>query len=269
MTDTPPSPRASRLARPGWLDGRLLLGVLLVLVSVVVGARILASADRSQLVWAATKDLATGSELATGDLRPVQVRLFDTGTRYLSADGPAPVGYVLAQAVGRGELLPDRALRQPAVDVDYRSVSVPVGPGHFPPGLTSGQKVDVWVTPTRDGSQAAVAAPEPTPDTGATPEPDTAPSAKTEPSPGARGPAPSPGVALQGAQQVLTQITTASGPSDSQGIGSTTAQAVVLQVRPVDVEKLLSAVSLGTIDLVRVPRPAEAGSSPVSATGSG
>src|SRR5687768_14738118 len=37
----PPSPTARRLALPRWLDTRLVLGVLLVLVSVLVGARVL------------------------------------------------------------------------------------------------------------------------------------------------------------------------------------------------------------------------------------
>ncbi len=47
MSDAPGSPKAGRLATPGWVDGRLVLGVLLVLVSVVVGARVLSAADRS------------------------------------------------------------------------------------------------------------------------------------------------------------------------------------------------------------------------------
>lgn len=50
MTEVPTSPAARRLASPRWLDGRLVLGVLLVLASVLVGARLLSSADRSQQV---------------------------------------------------------------------------------------------------------------------------------------------------------------------------------------------------------------------------
>ncbi len=90
MPDTPASPRASRLPAPGWLDGRLVLGVLLVLVSVVVGARVLSTADRSTLVWAAATDLTAGSQLAADDLAPVRVRLFESSARYLAADGHRP-----------------------------------------------------------------------------------------------------------------------------------------------------------------------------------
>lgn len=234
MPETPASPRASRLATPSWLDGRLVLGVLLVLVSVVVGARVLASADRSQLVWAAKDDLTIGSELSADNLVPTRVRLFDASTRYLDASVPAPVGYVLARGVGKGELLPDDALRKPQVDVDFRSVTVPVEPGHFPPNLRSDQKVDVWVTP---GRQAGAAAPSPQP----------SPSGDSE------------GVPLQGAQLVLQQLTVAIGPSTDAGLGSSSSCAVVLQVRPRDVAALVSAMSLGTLDLVRVPRAVEAG----------
>ncbi len=237
MSDQPASPSAARLATPRWLDTRLVLGVLLVLVSVVVGARLLSSSDRTQLVWAATRDLAIGSELADGDLVASRVQLYDVGTRYLDATRPAPVGYVLGRAVGAGELMPDEALRNPEIDVDFRSVTVSVEPGHFPPDLAAAQKVDVWVTP---GARDAAGA--------------------TAPAAGAAEPSPAPaGVPLVGAQLVLQQLTVVLGPRES-GLGGGTAEPVVLQVRPRDVVALVSAMSLGTLDLVRVPRAVEAGS---------
>lgn len=255
MSENPASPKASRLASLRWLDTRLVLGVLLVLISVVIGARVLSSADQSQLVWAATGDLTIGSELAAGDLEPVRVRLFDNSARYLDAGSPAPIGYVLARGIGRGELLPDEALRKPEVDVDYRSVTVAVEPGHFPPSLRAEQKVDVWVTPRREPGAVA-------PDPSASPRD---PATDGGESGGGAG-----GVELAGAQLVLQQLTVVTGPSDSQGLGSSTAQPVVVQVRPRDVATLVSAMSLGTLDLVRVPRAVEAGNPLVpAAPGSG
>ena len=129
MSDAPGSPRAGRLATPSWLDTRLVLGVLLVLVSVVVGARVLSAADRSQLVWAADSDLAAGSTLSADDLRPVQVRLFTARDSYLPATAAPPVGYVLERAVAKDELLPRQSLVRPGDDVDLRLVTVPVLPG--------------------------------------------------------------------------------------------------------------------------------------------
>ena len=90
---------------PRWLDTRLVLGVLLVLVSVLIGARVLAGADKSQLVWATNRALAPGSVLAQVDLVPVRVRLFDAASLYLDASEPAPAGYIVSRGLGAGELL--------------------------------------------------------------------------------------------------------------------------------------------------------------------
>lgn len=236
MSDGSGSPAASRLSTPRWLDGRLVLGVLLVLVSVVVGARLLSAADRSQLVWATTGDVAVGSQLTEADLKPVRVRLFASVDRYLDASGPPPVGYVVRRAVGAGELLPDDALVLPE-DGPYRLVTVAVEAGHFPPDLRDEQEVDVWVTPSR---------------------PAAAPAAS--PAPDLRAP-----LDLRGSQEVLARVAVATGPQTEAFRGGATTSPVVLRVRKADVGLLVSAMSVGRIDLVRVPRNAEAPVPPVPA----
>ena len=80
--------------------------MLLVLTSVVVGARVLSSADHSQTVWATTRDLAPGTQLADRDLTRMRVRLFGHSENYVRGSGPAPTGYFLRRGVGAGELLP-------------------------------------------------------------------------------------------------------------------------------------------------------------------
>lgn len=147
MSEMPASPKASRLATPGWLDSRLVLGVLLVLTSVVVGARVLSAADRSQSVWATTRDLAPGTQLTDRDLSRMRVRLFGHADRYVTGSGPAPTGYFLRRGVGAGELLPLNALSEPGADVAFRAVTVPVKRGHLPPDLGRGSQVDVYVSP--------------------------------------------------------------------------------------------------------------------------
>jgi len=143
----PPVPKAARLVAPSWLNTRVVLGLLLVLVSVVVGARVFASADDSQGVWVATRDLAPGTTLAEGDLEQARVRLFDNGGRYLVASAPKPVGYVLTRGVGADEFLPALGLRRPdELAQPLRDVSVPVEAGHLPGDLQTGQQVDVYVT---------------------------------------------------------------------------------------------------------------------------
>lgn len=229
MSETPASPRASRLVTPGWLDGRLVLGVLLVLVSVVVGARVLSSADRSTAVYAVTGDLAAGTVLDAADLQQVRVRLFDNADSYVAVGTP-PVGYVLRRALGADELLPKEALAAPTADVDFREVTVPVEVGHLPPELAHGEQVDVWVTPEAAGDSPPTEGGDP-----ATP-------AELE---------------LRGAQLVLQGVTVQDVVVEGGAFSGSTSIPVVLQVRPGDVAGLVSAMSLGRIDLVRVPREVE------------
>lgn len=222
------SPRASRLASPGWLDTRLVLGVLLVLVSVVLGARVLSAADRSQLVWSTARDLAPGTELGADDVVATRVRLFGNAERYLSAEQPAPVGYLLERELGAQELLPREALSAPGTTPDVREVTLNVRAGNVPPDLRRGEQVDVYLTPEQ---------PE-----GALPAPAGAP----EQAP----PAPGSGA---GSRLVLPALTVLQVPA-ADGFGAGAEQrAVVLQVPPDDVAALLSATEQGRIDLVRVP----------------
>ncbi len=216
MTDVPGSPTAGRLASPRWLDGRLVLGVLLVLISVLVGAKVLASADTSQQVWVATHDLAPGTVLIDDDLRLGKVRLFTTGDGYLSGD--KPVGYVVLRGVGADELLPRLAVTTPEAQVRLRAVTVPVPTGHLPPDLAHGQQVDLYVTPSEATARRA----------------GNAPGAFT------------PRLVLKGV--VVDRVVRAGGLG-----ASGQDQTVVLSVAPADVLVVVQALAEGTLDLVRVP----------------
>ncbi|MGY1711109.1 SAF domain-containing protein [Geodermatophilus sp. SYSU D00758] len=147
---TPPAPR--RVRPPRWLDLRLVLGVLLVLGSVLVGARVVGAAHATVPVWAAVGDLASGTVVDEADLVAVDVRLDDAAGAYL-ATSTRPEGRTLARAVGAGELLPRSALEEPARLVQ---VALPVQAGFVPPGLDRGQVVDVYAV--ADPAAGAVAA---------------------------------------------------------------------------------------------------------------
>lgn len=136
------SPTPRRLRGPSWLDLRLIVGVLLVLASVVVGARVVGAADESVTVWAAARDLSAGTTLRSADVRLVQVRLFDAGPVYLGAEAELP-GRVLDRPVRSGELLPASSLGSPS---DRVSVALPVPGSGVPFDLTRGQLVDVYAT---------------------------------------------------------------------------------------------------------------------------
>ena len=146
------SPAANRLGTPRWLDARLVGGVLLVLLSVVLGTRVVSAADRSQLVWAAAHDLAPGATVDPGDLKPVRSRLFGAAQLYLSAErGAAPTGYVVQRPIAAGELVPAAALTKDTSDT--RLVTVPVKQFHLPPALAGDERVDVYATTKPKGSE--------------------------------------------------------------------------------------------------------------------
>ena len=138
--DLPSGPVPRRVKAPGWLDLRLVLGVLLVLGSVLLGARVVSAADATVPVWSAASDLAAGTELTAEDLVVVDVRLDDAADRYLSGS-TRPDGHTLARGVRAGELLPRSALEDPA---DLVQLALPVQGGYVPPGLRRGQVVDVY-----------------------------------------------------------------------------------------------------------------------------
>lgn len=210
------SPRARRLATPGWLDARLVLGVVLVLVAVVAGARVFASAGRSTSVYVARHALVPGEHLVAADLAVGQVRFSGEGGSYIAVGGRAPTGYLVTRYVAAGELLPLTALSASASTVGAsRYVTVPVAPGHLPSSLEHGDLVDVYVTPK-------VAA-------------------------GDRVPAPTCVLAA-------VPVDSADGGSESLSAGSTVA--VVLDVPAAKVGTLIHAVEDGTIDLARVPAAA-------------
>ena len=135
---TGPTPRRVRV--PGWLDLRLVLGLLLVLGSVLVGARLISAADATVRVWAAAGDLAAGTVLTAEDLVPVDVRLDTAAGAYLSSR-TRPEGRTLSRAVRAGELVPRSAFDEPVPSVQ---LALPVQAGYVPPGLERGRLIDVY-----------------------------------------------------------------------------------------------------------------------------
>lgn len=150
-----PAPVAPRLRRPSWRDPRLLVGLLLVLSAVVLGARVVSAADETEPYYVAVATLTPGDAVGPADVRVVRARLLDAGPAYLSAVGDLPAGVVAVRAVSAGELLTRDDIGA-ARDVLTQPVGVPVD-GALPRGLVEGARVDVWVSvpdPTQAGSFA-------------------------------------------------------------------------------------------------------------------
>lgn len=141
MSDLP-TPTASRLPRARWLDARLLAGLLMVLLSVVVGAKVFADADERVEVWSVTRDLGADTPLTDDDVAVVAVRLDEVAGGYVSADEDLE-GLVLSRPLGKGELLPVSAVARSGAD-DQRRVVIEVDRFGVA-GLAKGRVVDLYV----------------------------------------------------------------------------------------------------------------------------
>lgn len=149
------SPRPARIAMPRWVDARLLVGVLMVLVAVVVGAKVFAAAGSYTRVYVARHALVPGEHLTAADLGIGRVRLDGQAGLYIGVATSPPVGYVVTHYVGADEFVPASALTASQAP-SGRYVTVPIQPGHLPPSLQHGDLVDVYVTPKAvPGSEVA------------------------------------------------------------------------------------------------------------------
>lgn len=148
-----PVPTASRLPRTRWLDPRLLIGLLLVLASVVLGATVVAGADDRVQVWSLARDLGPGTALTRSDLTLTSVHLHQSAARrYLSARQRV-TGLVVTRPLGRGELLPAAALRRAGTSAQ-RKVVVEVDRAGAA-GLARGRVVDVYAVRDAGGDEPA------------------------------------------------------------------------------------------------------------------
>jgi hypothetical protein len=142
-----PSTPPLRNRRARWKDGRLLLGVLLVAGSALVGAKVLSAADNTTAVWAAGRDLPTGTTLSSSDLTTVRVR-FTSGEaagQYVAADAELK-GLVVTRPISKGEFVPREAASSKA-QTEQTELPLSVAAGRLPTDTATGDQVDIWVVP--------------------------------------------------------------------------------------------------------------------------
>lgn len=142
-----PSTPTQRNRRPRWKDGRLVLGVLLVAITALAGAKLLSSADDTTAIWAADKDIPAGTKLTGDDLTSVRVRFTskDAADQYVAADADL-MGLVAVRAIGAGEFVPRHAALSQA-DNDRTELPLSIQTGRLPADTAAGDQVDVWVVP--------------------------------------------------------------------------------------------------------------------------
>ena len=154
---------AVRAPTPGWRDPRLWVGLLIVAVSVVAGARLLGAADDTVAVWAVADDLGAGDTLVADDLVATRVRFAEADRLgdYFTVDDELPADLQLTRGVGAGELLPRAAVGRRGATTTVQ-LPVAVDAERVPGSVGSGSVVDVYlVAPAGTGAarRAAVARP--------------------------------------------------------------------------------------------------------------
>lgn len=143
MTDARPTPRR-RFA----LDVRLLIGLALVAASVIAVTVLVGAADTRVAVYAAAESLAPGDRVDAGDLVERSVALDGAEDLYLSVDSFPADGFVAAQPVAAGQLVPLSA----AGSLDgVRATSLVLQlSGPVSTVVETGSLVDVWGTASLD-----------------------------------------------------------------------------------------------------------------------
>lgn len=141
-SSTPESPRPRRVVAPSWFDLRLVLGILLVLGSVLAGARIVANAKRTYPLVAVRHDLAAGTVLSAQDVELTQAQLPGRGRPVYLPKLADAIGKQLNRPVAAGELLAADAVSRPAPQT---TITVPLAVGAAP-DLRKGQRIELWVS---------------------------------------------------------------------------------------------------------------------------
>lgn len=122
------------------------IGIMIVAVSVLAGARLLSAADDTVSLWAAASDMGAGDEVTADDLVATRVRFADAGDLdgYFTVDDELPADLALTRGVGTGELLP-RAAVGSADDGDLLQVPIAVDAELVPSSVESGSVVDIYL----------------------------------------------------------------------------------------------------------------------------
>jgi hypothetical protein len=141
---------APRLRVRPWRDPRLVLGVLLVLGSAVLGARLVAAGDDRVQYWSVRTDVVPGDVVSQDDLQPARVRLTKgAADDYVRADEQfaAPLDdLVWAHPLARGALVGKTSLVSRS-STARGELPLSVAQGSAPADLGHGDLVDVWVGP--------------------------------------------------------------------------------------------------------------------------
>jgi len=154
MPDRIVSAWATRLRRPRWTDPRLLVGLVLVAVATVAGARLLAGADDTAAVWATADEVRAGDPVRTDDLVATPVHIEGLSTSPYLVAGESPPTGVFTHDLAAGELVAGTGVAA-AVSAAGAELSLAVETGDAPADLAAGELVPVSAVGAEPGSGGA------------------------------------------------------------------------------------------------------------------
>ena len=142
-----PAP-ARRLRPVGWRDPRVVIGVVVMAVSVLVGAAVLGDDGESHTVLALRHDVAPGAGLGAADVQWVRADIgdADSATHYYLDGAALGESVVTTRALTSGELLPRAAVSTGSAD-PRTQIALSVAVNDLPATVRVGSVVDVWVLP--------------------------------------------------------------------------------------------------------------------------
>lgn len=133
-----------RLRRPRWKDPRLIVGIVLVVASVLMGALLVSRLSETTAVLVARSPIVPGDEFDAADLVTVELRLGDQTDLYVGTVDAVPEGAVATRTIQAGELVPMSAIGQ-GEEVPLRPVVIPVD-ATVAESVTPGATVELWHT---------------------------------------------------------------------------------------------------------------------------
>jgi len=143
-----------RLRTPRWKDPRLIVGIVLVVASVLMGAGLVSRMSETTPVLIARSAVVPGDSLESADLVAVDLRLADQTEHYVGTLEAIPDGAVATRTIQPGELVPMSAVGQ-SDDLPLRPVVIPVDAA-VAESVVPGATVELWHTSpsTDDGVDA-------------------------------------------------------------------------------------------------------------------
>ncbi|ATG56513.1 flagellar biosynthesis protein FlgA [Brachybacterium ginsengisoli] len=142
-----------RLRTPRWKDPRLIVGIVLVVASVLMGAVLVSRLSETTSVLIARSAIVPGDTISAEDLVAVELRLGEQTDRYLGSVDAIPEGSVALRTIHPGELVPMSAVGQ-SEEVQLRPVVIPVD-ASVAESVVPGATVELWHTAptTEDGTE--------------------------------------------------------------------------------------------------------------------